>query len=66
MSFIQRIKCSWIIHIFALLHAVTALCCQVYNVDDELLLTVLTMAMILIVCMKKNLSIECTASISPA
>lgn len=63
MSFIQRIKCSWIIHIFALLHAVTALCCQVYNVDDELLLTVLTMAMILIVCMKKNLSIEFTASI---
>lgn len=63
MSFFSRITSSWIIHAFALLHAVTALCCQFYKVDDELLLTVLTMAMTVIVCMKKNLSIEFTASI---
>ena len=40
----------------------TALCCRLAGVDDELLLTMLTMAMTLIVCMKKNLSIEFTAS----
>ena len=40
----------------------TALCCRLAGVDDELLLTMLTMAMIMIVCLKKNLSIEFTAS----
>ena len=63
MSFFSKIKSSWIIHILALLHAATALCCQLYKVDDELLLTVLTMAMTLMVCLKKNLSTEFTASI---
>ena len=53
----------WIIHIFAALHLITALCCRLAGIDDELLLTILTMAMILIVCLKKNLSIEFTASI---
>ena len=62
MNLFQRIKPVWIIHIFALLHLVTALCCRLAGVDDELLLTMLTMAMTLIVCMKKNLSIEFTAS----
>lgn len=63
MNLFQRIKPVWIIHIFALLHMTTALCCRLAGVDDELLLTMLTMAMTLIVCMKKNLSIEFTASI---
>jgi hypothetical protein len=62
MNLFQRIKPVWIIHIFALLHLITALCCRLYDVDDELLLTMLTMAMTLIVCLKKNLSIEFTAS----
>ena len=62
MNLFQRINPVWIIHIFALLHMTTALCCRLAGVDDELLLTMLTMAMTLIVCMKKNLSIEFTAS----
>ena len=62
MRLIQHIKPAWLIHIFALLHLVTALCCRLCQVNDELLLTMLTMAMTLIVCLKKNLSIEFSAS----
>ena len=59
----RNMKPSWIIHVFALLHAVVALTCRLAGVEDELLLTILTMAMALIICMKKNLSIEFTAAI---
>ena len=62
MKLFQRISSTWIIHIFAFLHLSTALCCRLSGVDDELFLTMLTMAMTLIVCLKKNLSIEFTAS----
>ena len=63
MKIFQQAQPVWIIHIFAALHLITALCCRLAGIDDELLLTILTMAMILIVCLKKNLSIEFTASI---
>jgi sensor histidine kinase YesM len=62
MSPIKNIKTSWIIHIFALLHAVVALCCRLTGLEDELLLTILTMTMALIVCMKQGLNIELTAA----
>ena len=55
-------KLSWTIHIFAILHAVTAVSCRLAGVDDELLLTVLTIAMVLIICFKNKLSIEFTAA----
>ena len=54
---------SWIIHIFAILHAVVALGCRAAGVDDQILLTVLTMAMALIICMKMGLRVEFTASV---
>ncbi len=53
----------WIIHIFALLHAAVALGCRLAGFDDQLLLTVLTMAMSLILCMRMGLKIEFTAAI---
>lgn len=53
----------WIIHIFALLHAVVALGCRMTGLDDQLLLTVLTMALSLIICMKMGLKIEFTATV---
>lgn len=59
----RNIRTAWIIHLFAGLHAIVALSCRYAGLADELLLTILTMAMALIVCMKKNLSIEFTASI---
>lgn len=57
-----KIKVGWIIHIFALLHALVALLCRVTGTEDELLLTILTMTMALLICMKKGFSIEFTAS----
>ena len=53
----------WIIHSFALLHAVVALSCRLTGIEDELLLTLLTMAMVLLVCFRKNFNIEFTAAV---
>ena len=57
------IKVSGIIHIFAFLHAVVALVCRFGGIDDELLLTVLTMSLSLIICIKQGMKIEFTALI---
>lgn len=62
MSNIRNIKTSWIIHLFAFLHAVVALGCRFAGIEDELLLTILTMTMALIVCLKRGLNIEFTAA----
>ena len=58
----KRISISFIIHIFALLHAAVALSCRLAGIEDELLLTILTIAMILLICLKKKLNIEFTAA----
>lgn len=63
LSCMRPLKISGIIHIFALLHAVVALVCRLAGVDDELFLTILTMAMSLIICLKQGLKIEFTVSI---
>ena len=62
MSLIKHIKTSWVIHIFALLHAAIALSCRLAGIEDELLLTILTMTMALLVCLKCGLNIELTAA----
>ena len=62
MSPIKDIKISWVIHIFAFLHAAVALCCRLAGIEDELLLTILTMTMALILCLKRGLNIELTAA----
>ena len=54
---------SWIIHIFALLHAIVALVCRLTGTDDQILLTVLTMAMALTICMKAGLKVEFTTAV---
>ena len=66
MSILKNIKPSMIIHGFALLHAGVALACRLGGVGDELFLTILTMAMLLAICYKKNLSIEFTAALTIA
>lgn len=58
----RHIKISWIIHIFAALHAVVALSCRLAGFEDELLLTILTMTMVLLICRKRGLTIELTAA----
>ncbi len=59
----KSIGLPWIIHIFALLHAVVALVCRAAGIDDQLFLTVLTMAMGLIICVKMGLKTEFTATV---
>ena len=58
----KNIRISWIIHIFALLHVVVALSCRWAGIEDELLLTILTMTMILLLCRKREMNVELTAS----
>lgn len=58
----KRIGLSFIIHTFAFLHAAVALSCRFAGIDDELFLTILTMAMVLLICMKRNLNIEFSAA----
>ena len=59
----RSIGLPWTIHIFALLHAVVALVCRAAGIDDQLFLTVLTMAMGLIICIKMDLKTEFTATV---
>ena len=56
-------KPSGIVHIFAALHAAVTIACLEAGISDELFLTILTMAMIILVCLKKNLNLEFTAGI---
>lgn len=42
-----------VIHLFALLHALVVLVCQWVGVDDALTLTIFTMTMTVILCLKK-------------
>ena len=57
-----KTRVGWIIHIFAGLHAAVALLCRLGGVEDELLLTILTMAMVLLICVRKAFGAEFTAS----
>ena len=63
MTIAHKMRPSCIIHLFAILHAVTALVCRTFGIDDELLLTILTIIMSLVICYKKGASIEFTAAI---
>lgn len=58
----QSLKVSGIIHLFALLHAAVALLCRVAGVNDELILTLLTIVLIVLICLRRGLNVEFTAS----
>lgn len=53
---------SLIITGFAVAHALTAMMLGVFNISDELMLTLLTMAMTVILCLRHGLNIEVTAA----
>ena len=58
-----KVKPSGIVHIFAALHAGVTILCRAAGIGDELLLTILTMTMIILVCLRKNLNLEFSAVI---
>lgn len=58
---LRTMKSSGVIHLFALLHALVALVCQWGGMDDALTLTILTMTMTVILCLKKGMPIDIVA-----
>lgn len=57
----RDISLLWLITGFALLHFATALLCRVTGIQDSMLLTLLTMLMTVIICLRGGLSLEFTA-----
>lgn len=57
----RRISTPWIIHGFALLHAAVAALCLVIGIKDSLFLTALTMALTVMIGVRRNLTTEFTA-----
>lgn len=58
----KRIGTSWLIHGFALLHMGVTLACTLAGIPDSLLLTALTMALAVLICMRENLTVEITVA----
>lgn len=58
----KKLSAGWIIHLFAMLHVAVVLGCRLGGIEDELLLTIITMMMTLIICIKKEMNIEFTAA----
>lgn len=57
----EKIRASYIIHGMALLHVGATLACQYIGISDSLLLTLLTMTMTVLICLKKEMSAEFAA-----
>lgn len=58
---LRTMKSSGVIHLFALLHALVVLVCQWAGMDDALTLTIFTMTMTVILCLKKGMPIDIIA-----
>lgn len=59
---IRDIGVAWIIHRFAFLHALVAVVCREAQVDDSMILTMLTMVMTVWLCYKAGMEVELSAA----
>ena len=57
----KKFGTGWMILLFALLHLGTAMLCRVAGLSDTLLLTLLTMTLTVLICLRERLSLEFTA-----
>ena len=57
----KHFSIGWIITLFAIAHAVATAACRAMNIDDSIALTILTMAMTVIICIRERLNVEFTA-----
>ena len=57
----KRIGTGWIIHGFAALHVAVVLLCALLGWPDSLALTALTMFLTVVICLRRNLTVEFTA-----
>ena len=58
---IRKIGYPWIVHGFALMHALVSFVSGVAGIDDTIFLTILTMTMTVIICLKQRLKVEFSA-----
>ena len=56
----KRFSNHWVIHGFALLHAVTTILCYALGIGDTLFLTLWTVIMTILLCVREHLSAELT------
>ena len=56
LDFMKISKEGWIIHGFALLHAAVALLCRLFGLADDMMLTLLTMLMVVLLCLRCRVS----------
>ncbi len=58
----RNIQTSYIIHFFALLHALVAFLCAYNTVSDQLILTLLTIILTVIICARLHANVEFTSA----
>lgn len=57
----KRIGTGWLIHGFATLHVATVVICALLGWPDSVILTLLTMVLTVLICQRRNLTVEFTA-----
>ena len=57
----KRIRTAYLIHGFAALHVAVTVVCNYFGVPDSLILTLLTMLLTVLICLRRNLPVEFTA-----
>lgn len=56
----KRIGTAWLINIFALLHVISILLCRAAAVSSSYYLTILSIALVAIICVRKKLPVNFT------
>lgn len=49
------LKDTWVIHSFALMHAAVSLVCQLVGIADDVMLTLLTMMLVVVICLRRKM-----------
>ena len=57
-------KCSWVIHLFAIAHLVASYATSLWGVGDEVVLSLLTISMIVLVTHNYGLPLEVSAALA--
>lgn len=50
----RQVKDTWIIHAFALMHAAVSMVCHFVGIADDIMLTLLTMLLVVIICLRRR------------
>ena len=61
---VKLTKCSWIIHLFAIAHLVASYATSLWGVGDEVVLSLLTISMIVLVTHFYDLPLEVSAALA--